>query len=287
MIVVGTGVAVADDVPPPPTELSPKALFNSGTNGAAPGHQTPSQGGTAAVQYQPMQGYYYSSAASSGSGSFPFAGFVLGASLPIDGTVDDLFNAGSLFELEIGQQWAVEDGPIDAFAVSVAFVNQTYYPADGKNVVDTLGRVYGLGNMSVNTFKPGAYISRSFGDFDFYVGIYGKVGYSLLNEDFEFYTFPHDIISVQKLNTDSFAGGGGLEAAIRLAAYERSSLALVGGAEYLYLDHFAWQDHWTLFLNAGIQWEVDITDGFFPKRDYNPRRGRHHRRGLRRCRRPF
>ena len=100
-------MAVADDVPPPPTELSPKALFNSGTNGAAPSHQTPSQGGTAAVQYQPMQGYYYSSAASSGGGSFPFAGFVLGASLPIDGTVDDLFNAGSLFELEIGQQWRV------------------------------------------------------------------------------------------------------------------------------------------------------------------------------------
>jgi hypothetical protein len=287
MIVVWTGAAVADDVPPPPSDLSPKSLFN-GTNGATPARPMPSQGGTAPVQPQPApQYYYYSSAASSGGRTFPFAGFTLGASLPIDGTVDDLFNAGSLFELEIGQQWELDEGPIDAFAISLGYVNQTYFPADGKNVVDTLGRVYGLGNMSVNTFKPGAYVSRSFGDFDFYVGIYGKVGYSLLNEDYEFYTFPHDIISVQKLNTDSFVGGGGLEAAICLAKYERSSLALVGGAEYLYLDHFAWQDHWTLFLNAGVQWEVDITDGFFPQRDRDPRRGRHHRRAARRCRRPF
>lgn len=296
LAVLWTTTLIADDVPPPPAAIPPSAIFGQDSSGALPPSVvypnpqpiTPSNSGSSAVWWRPTTYYSYPAGSSGGAREFPFGGMVLGASIACDGSTDTMFRIGSLFEIEVGYQWLLDDGPIDAYAVSIGYVNQTLFPTDNLNVIDAAGNTYGLGNLSINTVKLGAYGGRTMGNFDFYLGGYMKLGASLLDEDFEFITPGHEIVVVQDLRKDYFTGGIGVEGAICLAQTERTSLALVAGCEYLFLNNIQGPgiDEWTFFTNVGIEYTIDITDGLFGGRNRD-RLSRRERRRMRRTGSPF
>jgi len=301
---VCAGAAVANDVPPPPADFTPGKVFSTEDHTGSPvpppasspaPYMGPSQPAPM-MQAAPPQRFTYWRPVYSGQGggggggqpdAFAFGGYVTGLTTPIDGTVDQLYNTGVQFQVEMGRQWAIDDEGLTAFALTGGLSVQSYFPADNRNVIDAMGVSYGLGNLTLTTFKTGAYVGSQFGGFDAYLGMYTKLGVAYLDEDFEGISPGHDVIAVQELNNRSFAGGVGVEAAVALLKLEKSSLALVVGCEYLYMDTFPGQDHWTFFSQTGLQWEFDITDGFFGSRDRCPREGRRRPRRERRMCRPF
>lgn len=293
---IATTITSAADVPPPPSSsgVAPQAIFNSGSGDAplevngAPSAATPGAGAAPAATGTTQQPtFYYSAPAGYSAGdSFTFGGYNFGLVTPWDGTIDDLFDTGVQVNVEVGQQWVVSDSAFRDFAITVGFNNATMWAQDNHNVTDSLGQTYGIDYLSISTLKTGVYTGFELGGLDMFIGAYGKAGVAVLNEDTEFFNPANKNAFVEKVNPESFAGGGGIEAGVNLLKRERSSLAFVFGAEYMYLGTFegASADDWTLFTQSGFQWQYDITDGIFPERECRDPRGRRGQGG-RRCRR--
>lgn len=291
-VCVGTSV-YADDVPAPPSEsgLAPKAIF--GDDGYMP--PVPDASGTVtpnAIYAQPVttsvarprQYYYAPSSGSSGSDGFVFAGYNGGLTMAIGGTVDELFNAGVQIVVETGWQIPMDDSALNDVAFTVGLSNQTLFGKDQRSIILPDGSIRGLETLSISTVKSGVYVGRSVGGIDMFVGAYGKLGAAVLNEDVEFFDPLVEYTPIEGFHQTALAGGAGLEIGVALLERERSSLAVIAGVEYMYLGTFDNpSSSWTLFTTTGLQWEFDITDGFFPDRDSCPRerrtKGRRCRRG--------
>jgi hypothetical protein len=276
--------AVANDVPPPPeASLPPSAIFSDETD-ASP---VPSGDGTVspnAVYSAPAARRYYYTPASSQPDNFRFAGYNGGMTMAIGGTVDELFNAGIQFVAETGWQQSLgNDGAFSDVAFTIGLSNQTLFGKDQRSIVLPDGTFRGLETLSINTVKFGAYAGTSLGGIDVFTGVYGKIGAAVLNEDREFFDPLVEYTPIEEIHPTALAGGVGVETGLALMENERSSLALIGGVEYMYLGTFDNPSpSTTLFVTTGLQYEVDITDGLFPDRDRCPRERK--QRG-RRCRR--
>ncbi len=268
------GSAEEASVPPPPAngdaEITPSKIFNEGAE------QTPIVDMTTPSQSQTV--YTVSSYGQPANGDVPFATFTGGVSVPIDGPIDKLFNGGSLFSFEVGQQFELEGGTI---ALTIGLANQTYFGRDNTDVtVVGGGPSYNVDTLSITTVKTGLYLGRKLGDFDLYAGIYAKAGMALLGEDTTPFNPAHRNVLVNRIRTEAFAGGTGAEAGLNFYQGDRATFGLVGGMDFLYLDSFAGVDKWNAYIHAGLTASFDITDGLFPDRPT-----RCERRQARQCRR--
>ncbi|MFV0446637.1 MAG: hypothetical protein ACK5Q5_23955 [Planctomycetaceae bacterium] len=272
--------AAAYDVPPPPeNNIVPQEIFNENTYAApmADGSGTISPN---SVYSAPATRYYSAPAEPT---SFQFAGYNGGATMAIGGTIDELFNAGVHVVVETGWQYALGDGPISDIAFTIGMSNQTYFAKDQRSIILPNGSIRGLETLSISTVKFGTYAGTALGGIDCFVGVYGKVGAAVLNEDVEFFDPFTEYTPIQGLHQSAFAGGVGMEVGFALLERERSSLAFVSGAEYMYVGTFDNPSPSTqFFITSGLQWEFDITDGLFPDSNRCPReRTRRHRRSRR------
>lgn len=289
-----TTAAVAADVPAPPSEsgLAPGAIFNADSSYVPPDPGTSGTVSPNQVYAHPVsttsaqQRRYYYMPVSEPASDFPFAGYNGGAVIPIGGKVDELFNGGIQIVFETGWQMSTgNEGMFSAVAITAAFSNQTIWGKDNRSFILPDGSIHGTETLSISTFKSGIYLGNTLGGFDFFTGVYGKVGAAVLNEDLEFFDPFTELTPVNSFKNNAFAGGAGLEAGIALWKFERGSLALIGGVEAMYIDTFDYGgDNWTVFTTTGFQWEFDITDGLCPKwgRDKCPREKKCKQR--RRCR---
>lgn len=275
--------AVAYDVPPPPeSSIVPQEIFSDEAYSTpavdASGAVTPD-----AVYSNPALAVRYYSAPA--PDNFRFAGYNGGMTMAIGGTIDELFNAGIQIVVETGWQYSLDgDAGLNDIAFTIGLSNQTLFAKDQRSIILPNGSIRGLETLSISTVKFGSYVGTDVAGIDCFVGVYGKLGAAVLNEDTEFFDPFTEYTPVEGFEQSSLAGGVGMELGVALLERESSSLAFVAGAEYMYVGTFDNPSPSTqFFVTSGLQWEFDITDGILPERNRCPRERA--RRQSRRCRR--